>query len=115
MEPNEGNVKQRRNINFIDEGDTQCLLCSQCPFKTTKLRKLNFHIANKHAVVNLICDICDFKTGKRLEMNDHLKHTHEGFTYGCKKRPSKCLNHHNQRLCKNLLAGVNLLLQTDGV
>ena len=27
-------------------------------------------------------------------------------------RPSKCLNHHNQRMCKNFLAGVNLLLLT---
>ena len=83
MEPN--NVKQRRNVNFIDEGDTQCLLCSHCSFKTTKLRKLNLHITSKHAVLNLICDICDFKTGKRLEMNDHLKYTHGGFTYDCKR------------------------------
>ena len=30
-------------------------------------------------------------------------------------RPSKCLNHYNQRLCKMFLAGVNLLLQTNGV
>ena len=30
-------------------------------------------------------------------------------------RPSKCLNHHNQRLCKIVLAGVNVLLQTYNV
>ena len=30
-------------------------------------------------------------------------------------RPSKCLSHHNQRLCKIVLAGVNLLFQTYGV
>ena len=30
-------------------------------------------------------------------------------------RPSKCLNHHNPRLCKIFVAGVNLLLQTYGV
>ena len=30
-------------------------------------------------------------------------------------RPFKCLNHHNQRLCKIFLAGVNLLFQTFGV
>ena len=85
MEPNEGNVKQRRKGNFIDEGDTQCLLCSHCPFKTTKRRKFNLHTTNRHTVFNLICDICDFKTGKRLEMNDHLKYTHGGFTYDCKR------------------------------
>ena len=27
-------------------------------------------------------------------------------------RPSKCPNHHNQRLCKIFLAGINLFLQT---
>ena len=27
-------------------------------------------------------------------------------------RPSKCLNHHNKRLCKVIFDGVNLLLQT---
>ena len=30
-------------------------------------------------------------------------------------RPPKCLNHHNQRLCKFILDGVNFLLQTYGV
>ena len=30
-------------------------------------------------------------------------------------RPSKCLNHHNQRLCIIFFAGVNLLLQTYSV
>ena len=30
-------------------------------------------------------------------------------------RPSKCFNHHNQRLCKIFLASVNLLLLTYGV
>ena len=29
-------------------------------------------------------------------------------------RPSKCLSHHNHRLCKVFLAGVNLLLQIYG-
>ena len=29
--------------------------------------------------------------------------------------PSKCLNHHNQRICRFFLAGVSLLLQTYGV
>ena len=35
--------------------------------------------------------------------------------YGLVCRPSKCLNNHNQRLCKISLAGVNLLLQKNGV
>ena len=39
-------------------------------------------------------------------------HVQTGLLYN---RLSKCLNHHNQRLCKILLAGVSLLLQTDGV
>ena len=30
-------------------------------------------------------------------------------------RPSKCLNHHNQQLCKIFLVGVNLLLKTDSI
>ena len=30
-------------------------------------------------------------------------------------RHSKCLNHHNQRLCNFFLTGVNLVLQTYGV
>ena len=29
--------------------------------------------------------------------------------------PSKCLNYHNQRLCKIFMAGVNLLIQIYGV
>ena len=38
----------------------------------------------------------------------------EELTHGG-SRPSKCLNHHNQQLCKIVLAGVNVLLQTYGV
>ena len=36
--------------------------------------------------------------------------------FGCiKLRPSKCLNHQNQRLCKIFLACINLLFQKYGV
>ena len=40
MEANEAIVKRRRNVDFIEEGDTRCLLCRHCPYKTTKLKKI---------------------------------------------------------------------------
>ena len=85
MEGNKGIVKRRRNVDFIEEGDTQYLLCSHCPYKTTKLRRLQMHISTKHTIFNLICDICDFKTIKKYKMNYHLKQTHGGSTYDCKR------------------------------
>ena len=48
---------------------------------------------------------------KASYLHTFIKHMH----YRVVIRHCKCLNHHNQRLCKIFLAGVNLLIQTYSV